>query len=57
VSQWEPGDTIDRLLKRADIALYSAKTEGRNRAVAFNPELIDADNCSSLQGRVRAAAR
>jgi two-component system, cell cycle response regulator len=57
VSQWKPGDTIDRLLKRADIALYSAKTEGRNRAVAFNPELIDADNCSSLQGRVRAAAR
>src|SRR5262249_44842046 len=57
VSQWEPGDTIDRLLKRADIALYSAKTEGRNRTVAFNPELIDGDNCSSLHGRVRAAAR
>jgi len=57
VSQWEPGDTIDRLLKRADIALYSAKAEGRNRAVVFDPQLIDGDNCSSLPGRVRAAAR
>ena len=57
MSQWEPGDTVDRLLKRADIALYSAKAEGRNRTVALNPELIDGDNCNSLHGRVRAAAR
>jgi len=57
VSEWEPGDTIDRLLKRADIALYSAKSSGRDRVVAFDPELIAAINCSSLSGRARSATR
>jgi two-component system, cell cycle response regulator len=34
VSEWEPGDTIDRLLRRADIAMYEAKSSGRDRVVA-----------------------
>ena len=34
VAEWEQGDTIDRLLRRADIAMYEAKSTGRDRVVA-----------------------
>jgi diguanylate cyclase (GGDEF)-like protein len=34
VAEWEAGDTIDGLLRRADVAMYEAKTTGRNKVVA-----------------------
>jgi diguanylate cyclase (GGDEF)-like protein len=34
IAEWEVGDTIDRMLRRADVAMYEAKKSGRNRIVA-----------------------
>jgi diguanylate cyclase (GGDEF)-like protein len=36
IAEWEAGDAIDRLLRRADLAMYEAKRAGRNRIMASN---------------------
>ena len=40
VSAWTDGDSLESLFKRADIALYEAKTSGRDRVVSACADVV-----------------
>jgi len=55
VGEGRPGDTIDQILARADVALYDAKLKGRN-CVVGNSAIMPARNAIVTEGIVRALA-
>lgn len=56
VALWQPGKTVDQLLKRADAALYRAKNSGRNRVIAAPDADLGVDE-TQWSGLLRGAPR
>ena len=56
IAEWEESDTIDRALRRADIALYEAKRAGRDRIVAADTFAITQSH-DHWQGAARLGGR
>lgn len=56
LAEWEDGDSVDSMLRRADMALYEAKRAGRNRVIAADTYSIS-KNHEDWQGVARQTKR
>ena len=55
IAEWESGDAIDRMLRRADIAMYESKKSGRDRITAADTFTPTRDH-DEWSGAIRAGA-
>jgi two-component system cell cycle response regulator len=53
IAEWENGDSIDRMLRRADIAMYEAKRSGRNK-ITISDTFALTKNHDQWRGATRA---
>ncbi len=56
IAEWEKGDAIDRMLRRADVAMYEAKKSGRDRIVVSDTFAMT-DGHDEWQGAARSNRR
>jgi diguanylate cyclase (GGDEF)-like protein len=54
IAEWEKGDRIERVLRRADMAMYEAKRTGRNRIVASDTFTPTKDHDTAGEGWLQA---
>lgn len=52
IAEWESGDTIDTLLRRADVAMYHAKSSGRDRVIVADTYLHTPEH-ETWRGHIR----
>lgn len=57
VALYRSGESVDSLLRRADLALYKSKGDGRNRVSAERPQMVDCEPSSEVPLTIRSQSR